>query len=277
MELLLRTFRAKLGRQGDVAHSLVALASAVIRHVAGTTVLILRVENDPTKFVWLGDRGSESDFARLMPLSTAVEWLRCGLAVSTDACTLRLIDEHHCPLPPPYQLWNLQLEGPELRDGDVLHQLREAPEDPRVIGTAVYRSVEEPRVVTAFLGLAWGVTPSGIGLSVARFARATVSGALTVVVDGRRLASETPPAEECPCEGVPEWIRHLTSDPDASSHIMCAAWGQQWSERVVRDGAPAACIGCGAEGYLRMSPQPAHSTSAGAEHLVLETGRPPWY
>jgi hypothetical protein len=89
-----------------VAHCLVCLASARIRQIAGTTVSIFYVGNDPQEFVWLGDCGEERDFAHLAPTSGAIiEWLRPSLAASPMTQTLRLVEDYHRPPLVPYQLW----------------------------------------------------------------------------------------------------------------------------------------------------------------------------
>lgn len=202
-DLVMRTFRAKPGAQAAVNHCLGRLASATIRQVAGTTVLIFRVENDPQQLVWLGDRGEERDFARLAPLSGAItEWLRSNLAVGAIGRRLRLIDEYHRRLPTPYQVWSVETRASEERGFDPRVDLRAARGDARLIGSALYRSVDDPTVLVLFLGLAWGVTPSGMGFSAARLGRASVSGTLSLILDMRRLACEAS------CAPFPEWIRH---------------------------------------------------------------------
>ena len=59
-----------------------------------------------------------------------------------------------------------------------------------------------------FLGLAWAATPSGIGLSAARFDRARVSGTLSLMCDLSRLEGDVPaPVAGVRAAPLPEWLR----------------------------------------------------------------------
>jgi hypothetical protein len=196
----MRTFRAKAQARATVSHCLSSLASATIRGMAATTVSIFRVENDPQQFVWLGDGGVDHDFARLAPRSI-VEWLRPNLAAPTTERRLCLVEECHRGLPASYQIWSVEIDAADDRGVDTVDDVRAARVDTRLIGISLYQTIDDPRVFVLFLGLARGVTPSGVGFSAARLGRASVAGTLSPVID---LCPLTRGAARAP---FPAWIR----------------------------------------------------------------------
>jgi hypothetical protein len=209
-DLVMRTFQAKRGSQAALGQCLSRLASETIRQTAGTTVSVFRVENDPQRFVWLGDCGDERELTRLPPLSAALidEWLRSTLAAPATGRTLRLIEEYHRRPLGPYHIWSVEIQTPAEHDSDPAAELRAARGDTRLVGDALYRALDDPTVVVFLLGLAWGVTPSAVGLNAARPGRSSILGTLGLVLDLFRLTWEGP------CEGpgvprapFPEWIR----------------------------------------------------------------------
>ena len=205
----MRTFQAKRGSQVALGQCLSRLASETIRQTAGTTVSVFRVENDPQRFVWLGDCGEERELTRLPPLSAALidEWLRSTLAAPATGRTLRLIEEYHRRPPGPYHIWSVEIQTPAEHDFDPVAELRAVRGDTRLVGDALYRALDDPTIVVFLLGLAWGVTPSAV-LNAARPGRARILGTLGLVLDLFRLTWERPcEAPSAPRAPFPEWIR----------------------------------------------------------------------
>jgi hypothetical protein len=138
-------------------------AAAVVRSLQAGTVVICAQTNDPQQFLWIGDRGTESDFKRLPLPRRLVESFEQSIAGSSAPVSLAFLDEfYYFPLS-PYWVWGLEVRPPEGEELCVLTDLfelaRVARQDRRVAGMSLYRGVEDPGVFVAFLGLAAGFTP----------------------------------------------------------------------------------------------------------------------
>jgi hypothetical protein len=210
--LVMRTLRARPGSVAAVTHCLNTLASATIRRGGAVSVSIFRAGNDPQQLVWLGEGDEERDFASLTLSTVMADWCQDNLTAPPAARSLRLVEEHHRPLRSPGHVWSVEIQTPAERGLGPEHDLRAASADIRLLGGALYRSIDDPETVVLFLALARGVTPSTVGFSAARLGNASICGPLSPISDLRRLdvPKAEPGARRAP---FPEWIR---------SHVECA-------------------------------------------------------
>ncbi len=83
MALVVRTFRSHPRWQAVVGQGLSSVASATIRHLGATLIMVFRQVNDPLVLIWLGDRGEEGDLVRLVLPPGLADSLKQGIAESS--------------------------------------------------------------------------------------------------------------------------------------------------------------------------------------------------
>jgi hypothetical protein len=206
MALIMRTFRSRPQQQAVVLGCLSFVASALIRYLGATSIIIFRDERDPRQFLWVGDRGTEADFAGLSPPPTLMDALEDSPVGASPGCVLALVDEY-CRFPRPgYQLWSVEACAPKKQPSPSRADLLLSSTNPRLVAAALYRAISEPGGIVTFLGLAWGVTPSGLGLPKLGAAPLIVRGPLVVACDASRAFPGPGEAEHDRSSRVLPWL-----------------------------------------------------------------------
>lgn len=216
MVLIVRTFRSHPRWQAVVGQGLSSLASATIRHLGATLVMIFRQVNDPHLLIWLGDRGEEGDLVRLALPPGLADSLKQGIAESSPGQRFTMV---HAPVKvpqPPYQIWSLEVHAPASVQVEVLSAVlgdsSATPRDRRILALSFYRATEPSETLVGFLGLAWGATPSGIGLCLPRVEAPVVWRPLSLVCAAERMSRRRE------ASSLPFWMRNgATGRPPSSS------------------------------------------------------------
>src|SRR5260370_33421924 len=83
MTLIARKFHSQPQWNAVVGQCLSSIASATVRHLGATLVMVFGQVTDPQQFLWLGDRGDEDELARLALPPSLGDSLAQGLVGST--------------------------------------------------------------------------------------------------------------------------------------------------------------------------------------------------
>lgn len=219
MPVIVRTFRSRPEREGEVMEGLRTLASATVRYGGGASIVICRQSNDPGQFVWIGDRGGQSDFRGLGLRDDLVKTFEESLAECSRPLSLGFLDEFYRFPPRPCQIWRSEVHAPAEEVIETMKNLLElsrlARGDRHVVGMSLYRAVEDAGTFVGFLALTLGFTPSQLvrnGIVRARLAeqleRTVVWHPLSAVCEVRRFpAGEAVTGRRQEISAVPFWVR----------------------------------------------------------------------
>lgn len=206
MALIVRTFRSHPGWQAVVGQCLSRLASGTIRYLGATLVMVFRQANDPQRLTWLGDRGEESDLMRLALPPVLAESLDEGLAEASPGQRFTMVCAPVKAPRAPYQIWSLEVHAPASAQADVLSAVLgdsgAISRDRWIPALSFYRATEPPEALLGFLGLAWGATPSGIGLCLPRVDAPVVWRPLALVYAAERMSGGIE------ASSLPFWMRN---------------------------------------------------------------------
>ncbi len=216
MVLIVRTFRARHGHEAELLQGLTRAATGMVRHPGAGPVVICCQTNAPELFLWIGDRGSESDFMSLPVWQTLIDLFERSLLGSSPPLVLGLLDEFYRFPSPPYEVWSLEVHAASKAQPGILRDLFDltlvARRAPQVAGMSLYRAVDEPGAFVGFLGLTSGFTPgrllrNGVGAlrMTEEMERAVTWRPLSVAwaSRGRRPG----PGTGAICSPAPFWVR----------------------------------------------------------------------
>src|SRR5713226_334381 len=168
MTLIARKFRSQPQWNAVVGQCLSSIASATVRHLGATLVMVFGQVTDPQQFLWLGDRGDEDELARLALPPSLGDSLAQGLVGSSPSQRFTLLRASVDYPRQPFQVWSLEVHAPVSVQAGVLSALFAGssmiPRDRRILALSLYRAAEPSEMVVGFFGLAWGATPNRIGL-----------------------------------------------------------------------------------------------------------------
>lgn len=219
MPIIVRTFRARPGRQSELTEGLHTLASATVRYGRGASVVICQQSNAPDQFMWIGDRGGSSDLTRVDLRDELIKTFEESLAECSAPLSLGFLDEFYRFPASPGQLWSLEAHAPADDVvgmlSDLFDLLQLARRERRVVGMSLYRAVEDAGTFVGFVALTEDFTnnlPAQNGLGqlrgTERIERSAVWRPLSVVCEVRRPTARKPlTGSGQEISSAPFWVR----------------------------------------------------------------------
>ena len=156
MTLLVRTFQSKLGREPQLIAALQRAATKMIQTQQADAVLLCQQCDTGERILWIETRQGAAD-------GPALDESRDLLERASAVLPLEFLGGfYHFPMP-ACQVWSLEVRTPSNHQSQTVRLLlrlaRRASADPNVVGLSLYRAVDDPTFVVAFLTLSPGIAP----------------------------------------------------------------------------------------------------------------------
>lgn len=155
MALLFRILKAQPGREVALLDCLQRYASRVVQDDEERCLLICGTD-DPGEFLWIGHRTEEAGPA---PRSRdLVDSIAEPLLEPAPAVSLRFVGGWHRLPAPPYQIWNVEVRGPDDLAVESVTELLTPPGGggaDHLVGRSVFRAIEDASVFVGFVALTW--------------------------------------------------------------------------------------------------------------------------
>jgi len=156
MTLLVRAFQSKLGRGQRLIDALQRAATRMIQTRRADSVLLCQECDTEERILWIETCQAAAD-------APALDESRDLLERASAVLSLEFLGGfYHAPIP-SCQVWSLEVRTPSNHQSQAvrffLRLARRASADPNVVGLSLYRAVDDPTFVAAFLTLSPGIAP----------------------------------------------------------------------------------------------------------------------
>lgn len=155
MALVFRILKARPGREGASLDCLQRHASRVVQEDEERCLLICATD-DPGEFLWIGHRTTEAESAARS--RDLVDSMAESLLEPAPALSLRFLGGWHRLPAPPYQIWNVEVRGPDdlaVRSVTALFTPPGGEGADHVVGRSVFRAIEDASVFVGFVAVTW--------------------------------------------------------------------------------------------------------------------------
>ncbi|HEV8641742.1 MAG TPA: hypothetical protein VGV13_11645 [Methylomirabilota bacterium] len=157
MTLLVRTFQSKPGRGQQLIDALQSAATRMIQTRQADSVLLCQQSDAGERILWIENRQGVAHAPRLDEPGDLFE-------ETPTAQPLEFLDGFYRFPMPSCQVWSVEVRTPSNRQFQTVRALlrlaRRTSADSNIAGLSLYRAVDDPTLLVAFLALLPGIAPA---------------------------------------------------------------------------------------------------------------------